>query len=193
MRRCLLCLLLLSLVSVAAMAQLIANPPSVHLRGRSFSDLQAGQRMLLSNYCRLDFEGARLHEDGWSRFKPYSTLRTNPEFARIMVVTRFDIELPEQPSAVIGVRYQTVGSYDDTEGYTAHTEGSRVDFRIRELEGELMVTEIAPTTPHVSARAAIAWMQKRLADPKTSELEQAHLRDALAQLNRLAQPRPAAQ
>ena len=43
--------------------------------------------------------------------------------------------------------------------------------------------------PHVSPRAAIAWMNLLLGDPKTTELERAHLKDAVQQLNKfLPQP-----
>jgi hypothetical protein len=192
MRRILMLLPFLLLSSALVMAQSVSIP-SVRLRGRSFADLQAGQKALLSNYCRLDYDGARLQENGWSRFKPYTTLRTNPEFTRLVIVTRFDIELPETPSQTIAVRYQTLGLYDEFDGYTANTNGAQVGFRVQEHSGELMVTEIDPASPHVSPRAAIAWMTGRLADPKTSELEQAHLKEALAQLNRFVQPRPPAQ
>jgi hypothetical protein len=54
------------------------------------------------------------------------------------------------------------------------------------------VTEIRPESPHVSPRAAIAWITLRLSDPKTNDVERVHLKDALLQLNKfLPQPRPA--
>lgn len=43
----------------------VAQQGGVKLNGRSYGDLYAAQRTLLSSYCRLDFEGARLfREDG---------------------------------------------------------------------------------------------------------------------------------
>jgi hypothetical protein len=169
------------------------SQPGVKLRGRSFTDLYAAQKGLLSNYCRLDFEGARLQTAGWNRFKPFTSLRANPEFTRVIIVTRFDIETPEQPAELLYANYQAVGFYQEEEGYTAASANDRVAFRVQEQNGELLVTEVRPETPHVSPRAAVAWMNMRLADPKINELERAHLKDAVNQLNKfLPQPHPAA-
>jgi hypothetical protein len=46
-------------------------------------------------------------------------LRANPEFTRILIVTRFDIETPEQPTEELNVHFQAVGSYQLGMGYTA--------------------------------------------------------------------------
>ena len=155
-------------------------------------DLVAKKRVLLSNYCRLDFEGARLHPSGWSRFKPYTSLRDNPDYTRIVIVTRFDIETPQENDAVLNATYRTVGYYDETEGYSPGAASEKVSFRIQEQGGDPVLSGIDLDTPHVSPRAAIVWMNLRLADPKTSELERAHLKDAIAELNILVQPRPKA-
>ena len=60
------------------------------------------RKYLLSNYCRLDFEGARLEQAGWNRFKAYTSLHANPEFTRIVIVTRFNVESPAQPVEELG-------------------------------------------------------------------------------------------
>jgi hypothetical protein len=154
--------------------------------------LYAAQRLLLSSFCRLDFEGARLQAEGWERFRPYTSLRANPEFTRILIVTRFDVETPEQPSEELNVHYQTVGSYLLDEGYTAGSSSEQAEFRVQEQNGVLLVTAVSPESPHVSPRAALAWMKLRLDDPKTSDLERAHLLDAVNQLNNLLPaPHPA--
>lgn len=193
MRRHLLALLFFSALTSAAPAQLSPAPqPGVNLRSHSFSELYAAQKTLLSNYCRLDFEGARLEASGWSRFKPFTSLRANPEFNRIVIVTRFNIDTPEQPVEELSASYQIAGFYQEDEGYTAQPGSGQVTFRVQEQNGDLLVTEVRPESPHVSPRAAIAWMTLRLADPKTSDLERAHLKDAVQQLNKLLpQPRPA--
>ncbi len=85
MNRRLLPLLFLMVWTAAALAQFGSNSssqPGVKLRGRSFAELYAAQKVLLSNYCRLDFEGARLEATGWNRFQPYTSLRRNPEYPR---------------------------------------------------------------------------------------------------------------
>jgi hypothetical protein len=188
-------LLFLMVWTTAALAQFgssSSTQPGVKLRGRSFAELYAAQKVLLSNYCRLDFEGARLESAGWNRFKPYTSLRNNPEFTRVIVVTRFNIENPEQPSEELSASYQAVGYYQEGEGYMPVSSTDQVTFRVQEQNDTLLVTEVHPETPHVSARAALAWMTLRLADPKTSELERTLLNDAIRQLNKpLPRPRPA--
>ena len=193
MRRRPLALLFWFVLTSAALAQFGSAPqPGVKLRGRSFSELFAAQKTLLSNYCRLDFEGARLEASGWNRFKPYTSLRANPEFNRVVIVTRFNIESPEQPVDELSASYQSVGFYQEGEGFTDEASSDQVTFRVQEQNGDLLVTAIRPESPHVSPRAAIAWMNVRLANPQTSDFERVHLKDAVQQLNKfLPQPRPA--
>ena len=201
MHRYLFTCLLVLLLTGAAWSQYDSNlqpdslpnsQPSVRLGGQSFSDLYAAQRMLLSNFCRLDFEGARLQAGGWDRFRPYTSLRDNPDFSRVVIVTRFDIETPDQPSEELPVHFQTVGFYQLGEGYTADNSGQSAEFRVQEQNGALMVTAVSPESPHVSPRAALAWMKRLLNDPKTDDLEREHLRDAVSQLNALLTPAPPA-
>lgn len=172
--------------TTAALAQFgSAQQPGVQLRGRSSGDLEAAQKVLLSNYCRLDFEGARLQAEGWKRFKAYTAVRANPEFTRVTIVSRFDVETPEGTGETLTVRYQKMGFYQQGEGYTPEAETDRVEFRVQEQNGILLVAGATPDGPHVSARAAVAWMNRLLEDPKTTDMERVHLKDALAQLTRL--------
>jgi hypothetical protein len=191
MFRRLICLLFLFLLTTAAIAQTGGGLPGVPLGTTSEIDMATKKRVLLSNYCRLDFEGARLRPDGWSRFKPYATMRSNPEYSRIVVVTRFNVEPPET-ATLSYVGFQQVGYYDEIEGYVASAASERVEFHMEEHRDEVLVTAVSPGMPHVSPRAAIAWMNQRLADPKTSDVERNHLKGAVDKLSKfLPQPRPA--
>lgn len=189
MTRRLPCLFFLFALASAAVAQF---GPGVPLNTPSVIDTVTKKKILLSNYCRLDFEGARLRPDGWSRLKPYTSMRANPEYSRVVVVTRFTVEDP-QGGALLYVSFQQVGYYDEVEGYVASPDSDRVEFHVEEHRDEVLVRNVSPGMPHVSPRAAIAWMNMRMADPKTSDVERAHLKDAVNQLNKfLPQPRPAA-
>jgi len=189
MCRRLICLLFLAILTTAALSQM---SPSIPLGGPSEIDPVTQKRILLSNYCRLDFEGARLSPDGWNRFKTYTSMRANPEFNRIVIVTRYNVENP-QIDAPLFVTFQAVGYYDLVEGYVASNTRERVEFQLEDRRENLLVSYVIPESPHVSPRAAIAWMNLRLADPKTSDLERGRLKDAVNQLNKfLPQPRPAA-
>jgi hypothetical protein len=193
MHRRLACWLSVCLLSTVAVAQYGSSSQfGVKLGGQSFSDLYAAQKVVLSNFCRLDFAGARLQAGGWESFRPYTSLRANPEFTRILIVTRFDIETPEQPSEELNVHYQTVGSYQLGMGYTVGSSSEQAEFRVQEQNGDLLVTAVSPEGPHVSPRAALAWMKLLLDDPKTDDLERAHLLDAVSQLSKLLPaPHPA--
>ena len=186
MQRRLLSVLLLFVLTAGAMAQDVSG---MKIHGRNVGDFLAAQRTLLSNFCRLDFEGARLQPAGWNRFKPFTSLRMNPEFEHVVIVVRFDIESTEQPSETVRVNYKTVGYYDSNDGYTAISGNDKVVFRIQEQNRSLMVTEIAPTAPHVSPRAALDWMNKRMSDSTTTDLERAHLKEAIGEVSKLV-PQP---
>jgi hypothetical protein len=162
--------------------------------GSNDIDMATKKRVLISNYCRLDFEGMRLRPDGWNRLKPYVTMRVNPDYSHVVIVSRFDVETPEEKAEALYVNYREVGYYDELDGYAAFATSERVEFHVQEQRDEVIVTEVSPGMPHVSPRAAITWMNLRLADPKTSDVERAHLKDAVQQLNKILQPpTPAAQ
>lgn len=156
---------------------------------KSVIDLSSKKRMLLSSYCRLDYDGARLRSNGWKLFKPYTSMSANPEYRRLVVVSRYNVDTPQQSSDLLYVSYQQVGYYDELGGYVGAATSERVEFQIEEDNGEVMVTKVFPEMPHVSPRAAIAWMNLRLADSKSSDLERTHLRDAVEQLSKFL-PRP---
>jgi len=193
MRRRLLSLLFLVSLTSAAFAQFAPAPQSgVKLRSRSIAEFESEQKTLLSNYCRLDFDGARLDPSGWTRLKPYTSLRANPEFVRIVVVTRFNIEIPQQPGEQLAATYRTVGFYQRGEGYRDAVQSDRVQFRVQEQNGILLVTGFTPDEPHVSPHAAVTWMNLLLDDSKTPDWERANLKSALQRLNKfLPQPRSA--
>jgi hypothetical protein len=110
----------------------------------------------------------------------------------VTIVTRFELETPEQPSEKLNVHYQAVGFYQLDEGYTAGSSSEQAEFRVQEQNGVLLVTAVSPESPHVSPRAALAWMKLLLDDPKSSDLERAHLLDGVDQLNKLLPaPHPA--
>jgi hypothetical protein len=148
-------------------------------------DLSSKQRILLSNYCRLDYEGARLRPDGWKRFRPYTSTSANPDYRTLVIVTRFSVETPAQLAELVYVNYQDVGYYDERRGYVASATSERVEFQVEENNNEVLVVKASTEMPHVSPRAAIAWMNQRLANPKTSDMDRSHLRDAVEQLNKL--------
>jgi len=165
----------------------VPEPPNV-------VDTLTKKRVLVSNYCRLDYEGTRLRPDGWNRFKAYTSILVNPKYNGFFIVTRFNVE-PPAPSGVDDlyyVNYPTVAYYDDRLGYRASTINERTEIQVEDVDGELRVTHISPEMPHVSPRAAMEWINLRLADPKTSDDARIRLKDAAEHLSKyLPQPKPA--
>ncbi len=186
------CILLFLLLTAAWLpAQIGLSTQSsggVRLRNRSSAEVLGAQRILLSNFCRLDFDGARLQPDAWARVKPFTTLRPAEGWPRILIVTRWDFEVLEEARDSQIVTYKLTGVYDLAEGYSAISASEQVQFVMHEHDGNLVITAITPDAPHLSARAALAWMRQRLNDAGTSDPERAHLRDAITQIERQAAP-----
>jgi hypothetical protein len=156
---------------------------------KSIVDLATKKRRVLSNYCRLDFDGARLSPEGWNRFEPYTSISANPDYRRLVIVSRFSVEPPEESAELLYVNYQDEGYYDDRGGYVASSAKERVEFQVEEKNNDAVVARVSTEMPHVSPRAAITWMTQRLSDPKTSEANRTRLKDAIEQLTKLI-PQP---
>ena len=173
-----------SMSSIPASAEDTAPTPA---------QLKASERVVVANYCRADFTGARLESKGWSRIRPYTTMDSNPGFTRIVIVSRYSIEPPIEESDVWIVDYQTVGYYLTGAGYNPATTSERAEIMInRDKERQKpFVASVRPQDPFVSPRSAIAWMQARLGDSSTDDGERKHLQDAIAELSKLL-PLPAA-
>jgi len=161
MRRSALCVLAavlsLSLVGVAQ-----SNTPGYKLKLRTFSELANEQRRIVLGYCRADFEGARLVPDNFVKVRPFVSYRTNPEFVSFEVVSRFDVPLPEQPGDSISANYRVVGRWDNHAGWESQLTSESVQFTIIEREGDLLINEVEPDQPRVSARAALAYLRQQL-------------------------------
>src|SRR5450759_327779 len=61
--------------------------------GRVEEDTKAEQmRELVSKYCRLDYEGARLDPETSTKFQPLVWWKTNPDYTQVDVVSRYTVE-----------------------------------------------------------------------------------------------------
>jgi hypothetical protein len=156
MRRILLCCLVLAL-----------SLPLLALKFRSFEQMAIEQRQVISAYCRLDFQGARLTPEGWERIRNLSSFRENPDYSSVFVVSRYQLIETHAPSDSLSVAYVVIGRYDDGAGYAPMPAVVRnVTFEIRDQSGELRIVRIDPSTPFVSSRAMIDWLKAKLANQK---------------------------
>ncbi len=156
MRRILICCLVLAL-----------SLPLLALKIRTFDQIAVDQRRVVSAYCRLDFQGARLTPEGWERIRNLSAFRENPDFSSVFVVSRYQLIETHDPSHSLSVAYVVIGRYDDGAGYAPMPAVVRnVTFETREQSGELRIVRIDPSTPFVSSRALIDWLKAKLASQK---------------------------
>jgi hypothetical protein len=117
---------------------------------RTFEQMSVEQRRLVSAYCRLDFQGARLSPEGWERIRNLSTFRENPDFISIFIVSRYQLIETPTPTHELSVAYVVIGRYEEGAGYTPMPSVRNVD----------------PATPFVSRKAAIDWLKAKLASQK---------------------------
>jgi len=155
MRRAFVCCLVL-IFSLPLLA--LWNP-----KVRSFEQMAIEQRRLVSAYCRLDFQGARLSPEGWEHIRNLSTFRENPDFISIFIVSRYQLIETTAPTHELSVAYVVVGRYEEGAGYTPMPLVRNVTFETRDQNGELRITRVDPATPFVSRKAAIDWLKAKLA------------------------------
>jgi hypothetical protein len=156
MRRILVCCLVLAL-----------SLPLLALKLRSYEQIAVEQRRVVSAYCRLDFQGARLTPEGWERIRNLSVFRENPDFSSVYVVSRYQLIETHDPSNSLSVAYVVIGRYDDGAGYAPMPAVVRnVTFETHDISGELRIVRIDPSTPFVSSRALIDWLKAKLASQK---------------------------
>jgi hypothetical protein len=133
---------------------------------RSFEQTTIEQRQLVSNYCRLDFQGARLSPEGWERMRNLSSFRDNPDFTSIFIVSRYQLIETTVPSYELDVAYVVIGRYEEGAGYMPMPSVRNVTFETRDQSGELRIIRINSSTPFVSRKAAIDWLKAKLAKQK---------------------------
>ena len=156
MRRLLVCCLVLSLS-----LPLFAWNPKV----RSFEEMSIEQRRVVSAYCRLDFQGARLAPQGWERIGNLTTFRENPDFNSFFVVSRYQLIENPTPSDEMDVAYVVIGRYEEGAGYRPMPSVVRnARFEMHDQNGELRISRIEPITPFVS----------RAGNPRLAEAKARH-------------------
>ena len=77
---------------VAAAVSLVAAQFDMPLSHAQQDTKSADVRELVSKYCRLDYEGARLDGQNWPKVEPLVSWRTNPEYSEISVVSRYTVD-----------------------------------------------------------------------------------------------------
>lgn len=165
---------------IIAFSCLTSAQSGFRLKTRGIAELNADQRRVIGTWCRQDFEGLRLSESGWERFKPVTALKKNPDINTIVIVSRYQFEPHEGASASwdTDVTYTVIGRYEIGGGFIANPGTEVVTFQTKDVDGDIVIINLDPATPHVSKKAAIDWMKKTV-ESTASDVEKIHLRDAL--------------
>lgn len=171
------------LLSPAAIAQF--GIPTQVQRGIQSADI----RERVSQYCRLDYLGARLTGPDWTKLKPVVSWSANPEFPLINVVSRYDVDSNVQSDHgkwFVTVHYHLLGRFNVGEGYSKEVAGTVEDvgFAVDDLNGELKVVDINPNYPHPSRATMLQWLQAeeaKTADPKVKVIYEQSIKELSAQ------------
>lgn len=129
---------------------------------------EADVRNRVGQYCRLDYQGARLSDQDWQKLKPVVSWSSNPEFPLIDVVSRYDIgtNVAETHGKWhVTVTYHMLGRFNLGQGYSTEVVGSdkEVEFTVQEVNGELRVTDVEPNFPHPSKASMLKWLESKQA------------------------------
>ncbi len=136
----------------------------------------------VGTFCRLDFDGARLSGDGWSRLQPLTTWRENPEFQGLSVVSRYQILTDvreERGRGIVSVQYEVVGRYDLHEGYLPDPGPITAQYEIDDTGSGPRISDIDPQRPFVGRARFEQWMEAKIEtekDPSLRALFEASLR-----------------
>ena len=123
-------------------------------------------RELVSKFCRLEYEGARLDPQGWSRFEPVVWWKTNPEYAQMDVVSRFTVDEPTEDHGKyeVMVHYRLIGGYDLNAGYAPEPGAvQNVEYTVTYENAAWKIASAENTSPHVSKAAMLKWLNSKLA------------------------------
>ena len=145
-------------------------------------------RGLVSQYCRLDYGGARLNAGDWTKLQPVVAWPKNPDYPLINVVSRYEVEqnvTSEHGRYLVTVHYHLLGRFNLGEGYTREvTNLEDVQFAVEEVNGEFKVAEIYPNYPRPSRAAMLKWLgenQSKAQDDHNKLIYRLALQDLQAQ------------
>lgn len=156
----------------------ISFAQSLKIKARDISELNAEQRKLVGTWCRSDFEGARLAKDGWTKLAPLTTMRSNPDFRAVVVVSRYQMDTPEHYNTSPSVTYYVIGEYEPGIGYTPLGGTRSATFKLVDQEDHLIIRDVDPATPFVSRQAMTTWLKEQLEQAK-AEYDRQQIQKAL--------------
>ena len=147
-------------------------------------------RTIVANYCRLDYEGARLDTGMWPKLQSLVWWPASPKYSEIDVVARYVVDtepVSRNGKYVVSVHYRLLGVYDLVNGYVPEPSGSmqNVDFLVSPENTEMRIGDAENTFPHPSRATMLKWLNDQLATTQDAATK-ARLQQALTMVQ--AQP-----
>jgi hypothetical protein len=119
---------------------------------------------VVRQYCDLDFEGARLSSEGFSKLAGLYSWPGEPGWDRLTVIKRFHVNGAKQIDArhaVVPVEYVQVGTLGDA--FTPSEKTENVRFRLIKKGSDWLITSPI-IQPHVSPSAAMHHIEGLIRD-----------------------------
>jgi hypothetical protein len=154
---------------------------------RPEEDVQPAQiRELVSKYCRMDYEGARLDPQQWTKLEPIVWWRSNPDYTQINVISRYTVDaepVSNHGKYTVTVHYRLLGTFDLTTGYVPETGGANQDvsFVVTTENKEWRISDAENTFPHPSRIAMVKWLTEKM-NTIQDEVVKTRYQNALNQL-----------
>lgn len=184
-----LCVLVLAFLSTGLLC--MAQMPAMNMPHTvEPASVEAQQRLTVINYCRMDFDGARLNSQTFERMRPLLMQAENPKFDSFEVVARYSVPTPPDPSGPVVATYRLVGRWDNRAGWKEANFIEDVRFDVVQREGAALIANIEPGHPHVSTRAALTYLRQRLGSAQTDS-ERTMLQKGIDAITAVANPAPA--
>lgn len=124
-------------------------------------------RELVSKYCRLDYEGARLDPKMWPKFQPLVAWTAPQPFTKINVIARYTVEaepVEDHGRYAVTVHYRLLGTFDPALGYVREPEGTIQDvyYSVISQNTEWRISDSDNPLPHPSRAAMLKWLNQQI-------------------------------
>jgi hypothetical protein len=136
--------------------------------GHVEQDTKAEQiRELVSKYCRLDYAGARLDPQGWTKLESLVWWKANPVYMQMDVISRYTVEtepVMTHGKYTVTVHYRLLGRFEPAIGYTPEPANSTqdVEYTVTVANDEWRVDDAEPNFPHPSRAAMLKWLNDKI-------------------------------
>ena len=142
--------------------------------GHVEQDTKAEQmRELVSKYCRLDYDGARMGPQGWPKLQPLVWWKTNPDYTQMNVISRYTVEtapVSAHGKYTITVHYRLLGRFETGIGYSREAANSNedVDYVVTAVNDQWRIDDAEPNFPHPSRAAMLKWLNDQISTTQDS-------------------------